>query len=61
MKKKVELVTVIRDCRDGRLDYQLSRKIAHKLYLEGKLHWDVTNSQFCTPHSTDSTIGYELE
>ena len=51
-KKKpipVATVKVIRDCRNGRLDYKLPAARAKELYAAGKLQWDLTNGTYCTP------------
>lgn len=48
-KPAIPLVTmtkVIRDCRDGRLDYKIPLAEAKKLYNEGKLCWDCTNGAY---------------
>jgi hypothetical protein len=40
----VEMATVERDVRDGRRDYKIPREEAQRLYKEGKLEIDLTNS-----------------
>ena len=40
------MVKVIRDVRDGRLDYYIPLKRAKELYNDHKLFWDVTNHSY---------------
>lgn len=43
IKPKVQMVKVIRDCRNAGKDYALPLDEAKRLYKEGKLSWDLTN------------------
>jgi hypothetical protein len=47
--KIVPMAKVIKDMRDGRLDYYIPLEEAKKLYKEGKLSWDSTNHEYCEP------------
>jgi hypothetical protein len=42
------LVRVIRDTRDGKLDYFILGQRAVALFEAGKLYWDVTNQCYGT-------------
>jgi hypothetical protein len=41
---RVPMARVEKDVRDGRRDYYIPKSEAKKLYEEGKLHIDITNS-----------------
>ena len=43
------LVRVIRDERDARLDYKLTKQRVETLLASGALLWDMTNKAYCTP------------
>ena len=45
MKNRVDTRRVIVDPRDGRMDYFLPVEVAKKLYSQGKISIDVTNSE----------------
>jgi hypothetical protein len=45
----VPMARVILDCCDGSKDYCIPSAEAHALLQQGKLEWDLTNSEYTTP------------
>lgn len=45
---KEPMVRVIRDVRDGRIDYKLPSSRAKELFEQKMLQWDATNGSYCT-------------
>lgn len=58
--EKVEMVRVIVDCSNAKLDQQIPRKEAKKLYNAGKLAFDCTNSEYCTINGKPLSRVYQL-
>lgn len=60
IKPEMDMVTIIRDVRDGSMDYKLSRERADALIAEGKLaRYDVTSRGNDICHVKNGTPRYK--